>query len=380
MELTTTPYFDEFVRYYQMADWQQKNCNLGTAEHIQTPFDDDLIKHVYLYDVVERKYAGFTQIMLDLWYGDTHDHPYSHKLHDKRKEVIAKATKCSLWNLETWLYVFIVHRVTGSAINYAKSPSGYWNTVIPELAGCQTIPEMVRAIANHKTSFYTSVGYQYPAFPKPPIQGAFKRGGDYYLSYYAPELARALAVFLVSGPAKTLREVGTFMFDWNYEHKLRAYRFQYAAIIADIADFFPEYVDTASPFYYGKNAVEALSYMAVKPKGLKELDYLDKIMDMFHAKTGALPYNAEDVACDCIRWIESYIKPGHSYDALDRDKIFSSHSIKDHPFGRQKMHLTLGLLDSFNKLNFHPADDFVLKSANITLEDYKQKVNDYVAQ
>lgn len=373
-DLEFTPYFDEFVRYYEMAKWQHYNCNTGNTPHTASPFDDDLMKEVYLYDVVHRKHAGFTQIVLDLWYGTDEQHPYHGKFHEIRRPIAESAKDIhSFWSMSEWLYVFILHRVTGSAINYGKNPSGYWNTVLPALVQAKTIEEMTLIVKNYKQSFYTSVGYQFPAFPK-PTEG-YKRGGDYFLCEYAPKLARELSDWLVHGAKKTLREVGEWMFAWNKESGLRAYRFQYAAVIADIADFYPDLVDTGSLFFYGKNAIEAINYMAVKPKRMKDIEFLDAVMGAFHDKTGSLPYDAEDVACDCIRWIENYIRPGHSYNHIDRDKVFSGHRIVDHPFGRQRKHLELGLIKSFNDLKVHPSDDYVLKHANMTVEEYKKLVN-----
>jgi hypothetical protein len=372
-QLEFTPYFDEFLRYYALAKEQHFRCNLGLIPHENLILDDDLMQNVYLYDVVHRRCAGFTQIILDMWYGDTPEHPYHKKMHEIRKP-IARG-KMYKWDLETWLYIFILHRVTGSAIDYGKNPSGYWNTILPELQQFRNIEEMTQYIAHRssKKPFYTSVGYQFPAFPKPPTN--WKRGGDHYLCSYAPLLAKDLAYWL-SGKSikKTLRETGQFMLDWNVKNGLRQYHFQYSAVVADIADFYPELVKTDSLFFYGKNAIECISYMAHKPRGMKRLEFLDTVMETFHEKTGSKPYDAEDVACDFIRWVESYIRPGASYDHLDRDKIFSSHRLPDHPFGRQKRHLELGLIPSFNKLKVHPADDYVIKQAGITAQQYREMV------
>jgi hypothetical protein len=171
------------------------------------------------------------------------------------------------------------------------------------------------------------------------------------------------------------------MFAWNKEKGLRAYRFQYAAFIADIADWFPEFVHRESPFYYGTNAIECLNYLAVKPKGFKmdQTEFLDSIMTKIYEDTGGLPYNMEDCCCDFIRWIENYVKPGNDYDHLDLDKVWNSSSIKDHPFGRQKAMLDLKLVDTFNGIKNHPSDDYVIQSNQISVQEYKQKVNDLYA-
>ena len=72
--------------------------------------------------------------------------------------------------------------------------------------------------------------------------------------------------------------------------------------------------------------------------------------------------------------MENYIKPGNDYNHLDLDLIFSSSKIIDHPYGRQKMHLTLGLIESFNDLMHHPSDGYVIDKNNLTAEGYRQLV------
>lgn len=376
MSIQPTRYYDEFLRYYEMAKIQQEECNLGTIPHEQGTVTDDLMRNVHLYDVVNRKYAGFTQILLDLWYGESADHPYAHKLHDVRKPICKSFNGVHhFWSLPEWLYVFIVHRVTGSGINYAKKPSGYNNTILPHFKGCAEIENMTDRIIERPdhVKIYTSVGYQFPAFPKPT--GNFKLGGDAFLVNYAPNLARDLAEFLSNGERKSLRTVGEWLFKWNADRGLRAYRFQYAALIADIADFYPTLVDRTSHFYYGSNAKECISYLAKPVKRMKEVDFLDAVMDKIMEDTGAVPYDAEDVCCDFIRWIENYIRPGHDYDHLCRDSVWNSSTIEDHPYGRQKAMLDHGLICSFNSLNVHPSDNYVLAQVGMSESKYRLKVS-----
>ena len=291
------------------------------------------------------------------------------------------------------MYIFILHRVTGSAINYATKPSGYHNTILFDLWQSDTIEQMGEQIKAHKTPFYTSVGYQFPAFPKPPkpetesnlfvgMEGfsapkfQYKRGGDYFLCEFAPTLARELATWLQSGGKRNLREIGQWMFDWNKSKGLRAYKFQYAAVLADIADWFPEYVNRDSMFYYGTNAVECIGYLAdpVEKRGKKSEEFLDAVMNKIYEDTGSLPYNAEDVACDFIRWIENYLRPGADYKHIDMDTLWNSSQIKDHPFGRQKAMLELGLINTFNGITSFPSDDKIIKPAGLTPAEYKNKV------
>lgn len=402
MAIQTTRYYDEFLRYFKLADDQQKLCNLGTTSYLGSNIGDDLMHHVELYDVVERKFAGFSQIINDVFYGWTPAHPYWDKMqqgiHSKyRKEIATNWTgKQAVFGLEEWLYIFILHRVCGSGINYALNPSGYHNTLLSHLHECDNIEQMIEVVNSHPHPFYTSVGYQFPAFPKPPVpqhsddlfvgmsgftpnSRIYKRGGDYYLSEFAPRLARELAAFLENGERKTLRELGDFMFKWNQDNGLRVYRFQYAAVIADIADWYPQFVHRDSMFYYGTNAVECIGYLAdpIGYNNKKSEQFLDEVMNKIYADTGSLPYNAEDVACDFIRWVENYVKPGADYAHLDYDAIFSSCGIKDHPFGRQKAMLDIGLIETFKGMTSHPSDDKIIKEAGISVEEYKRRVNQF---
>jgi hypothetical protein len=390
----TTLYYDEFKYYFKLAKDQQDKSNLGHIPHKDSQLNDPLMETIELYDVVERKFAGFSQIVNDAFYGWSEDHPYWSRMDaglytKQRKEVATKWTnKRDTFGLPEWLYVFILHRVCGSAINYGTKPSGYHNTLLFDLWQSDTIEEMCDQVRFANKTFYTSIGYQFPAFPKPPkpkveaaplfgIEGdyVYKRGGDYFLCEFAPRLARDLAKFLETHGKKDLREIGDWMFNWNKENNLRAYRFQYAAVIADIADWFPQYVNKESMFYYGTNAVECIGYLADTPngKGKKSEEFLDSVMKLIYEETGSLPYNAEDVACDFIRWIENYVRPGSDYNDVNLDTLWNSSCIKDHPYGRQKAMLDLNLVKTFNGIKNHPSDDTVLKEVGLSTHEYQEK-------
>jgi hypothetical protein len=170
------------------------------------------------------------------------------------------------------------------------------------------------------------------------------------------------------------------MFAWNKERGFRAFKFQYAAFIADIADWFPEYVNKESPFYYGTNAIECLNYLAYKIKGVPQEAFLDRITQKIYEDTGAYPYNSEDVTCDFIRYIENYVKPGADYRHLDYDNLWNSSNIIDHPYGRQKAMLDLGLVFTFKDITDHPSDNKIIGAAGLTPEQYKQMVKEHKLQ
>src|ERR1035437_5428641 len=69
VNIVTTQYYDEYLRYFEMAKKQQASCNLGITPYLESNLNDDLMHNVELYDVVERKYAGFSALVNDIYYG-----------------------------------------------------------------------------------------------------------------------------------------------------------------------------------------------------------------------------------------------------------------------------------------------------------------------
>jgi len=366
-------YYEEFLRYTEMATVQQYECNLGTIPHDVGTVTDPLMRNVTLYDVVNRKYAGFGQLLQDMWHGGSSSHPYRDKLHPIRKPVAESFTGvCDYWALEEWMYAFIIHRMTGSAIDYKLQYAGYGPTILPKLHPAKNLDDMVEIMRRELpiTKCYTSVGYQFAAGPKCPEGG---RATDNYLLNYAPPMVRGLGRHLLDAKSRySFRELGDWMSKWNVENGLRVYHFQHAAFLADIADFFPELVAVESPFFYGTNAKECLSYFT---GGKKSLKALDEVVLRACDDTGGLPYDVEDIFCDFIRYVENYVRPGDHYDHLDRDILFNHSKIDKHPYGRQRWMLDLGLIHSFNTLPKHPSDDFVIGRKGLTLEDVQIFLN-----
>ena len=372
IELQMTNYYTEFLKYYKIASWQQENCNLGNIKHADTPFDDDMFKTINSFDVVERKYSYLTALLVDMFYNvDTH--PIKHKLTEERKAIIDSFNDVrTKWTLDDWLYIFFVHRLTGSGINYALKVNGYHNSILLKFNECNNLDEMAKVIQEYNGPIFTSKGYQIAMFPKP--QDGFTKGGIWFLVKVLPDLVRNFSKTLKLN--QDFRNIFEWLKEYNIQKEFRVFKFLYVAVLGDIADFFPKYINKKSHFFYGTNAIECLSYMAKPIKGVPKLKLLDMIMDKIYEDTGAFPYNAEDSCCDCIRWIENNIDTSRDYSGIDLDKIWSSHNIIDHPYGRQKAMLELKLIDSFNSLQYHPSDDKILSLNNLTVDEYKQMVKE----
>mgnify|MGYP000228329697 FL=1 len=119
---------------------------------------------------------------------------------------------------------------------------------------------------------------------------------------------------------------------------MKRFHFQYTALVADLADYYPDLVEESSHMYYGKNAKEAMDLFAVKEKKVTKNKFYDLVMEEAKARTGAFPKDLEDVMCDYIRYVENYIPDNKqkTYTNVDRKKIWNTSMIENHPKGRQK--------------------------------------------
>ncbi|MBR87326.1 MAG: hypothetical protein CMK38_00105 [Porticoccaceae bacterium] len=331
-----TDYFKDFILYAAKAKKVQNECNLGGAPYVGS-CGDDLIENVTIYDTVERKHAGFQNMLQDLWFADSAPKYYKWtKEHQARNESFKHLQ--DTWSRREWLFIFLAHRITGSGASF-EVDHGYRNTILPELAKLKTAEEMVEWIKRYEGVMYTSVGNQIPAFPKP--RDGYKTGGKVYFGEYALNLVDDVWKFVdeINKDRKALiREIVDFMCTWNRERGMKAFHFQYTATVADLADYYVDLVDEASHMYYGKNAQEAMDLFATKKARINKAQFYDVVMEEAKIKTGGFPKDLEDVMCDYIRFVENYIPDNRekTYASLDRTKIWNTSIITNHPKGRQK--------------------------------------------
>ena len=332
-----TEYFNDFLLYAAMAKEVQNKCNLGGEPYVGS-CGDDLIENVTIYDTVERKHAGFQNMIQDLWFAD-HAPKYYKWNEDHKKRNKSYRGLHEVWTRREWLFVFLTHRITGSGASF-EVDHGYRNTILPELAKLEKVEDMVEWIRNYDGVMYTSIGNQIPAFPKPRDQ--YKTGGKVYFGEYALQLVDDVWDFVDSinstGRKALIREIVDFMCQWNRERGMKAFHFQYTATAADLADYYIDIVDEGSHMYYGKNAQEAMDLFATKTGRINKAQFYDVVMEEAKTHTGGFPKDLEDVMCDYIRYVENYIPDNRekTYAHLDRKKIWNNSIIENHPKGRQK--------------------------------------------
>ena len=323
-----TRYFKDFEDYYVRASiLNRRNAKL-LSENTQT--EDDLQNVIPIYDTVWRSWAGFSKMLEDAWKGPIGIHAGKKKLPRPYKDLL---------DLEAWLYVFLVHRITGSGASFERD-HGYRNTVLVPLFNnidqlnlfdnfdTNEVNTMADFVFNYMKGapIFTSIGNQIPPFNKP--KAPYSRGGEMYLHLEAPKFVNKLSEYLTSAPKQVgIKKMTDWILDWHKSNGMKQYNFVLSAFAMDIAEYFPEYVDQQSHVYLGKNAEASLEYIFRKTgKGSKDL-FQDHCMEqlMKFAETDPAgpntPYSIEDVLCDFIRYVKNYIPKQYAREGLNPKRL-----------------------------------------------------------
>jgi len=306
--LKKTLYYFDFIEYYMKAKkLQQRNLGL-LPEH--TKVDDPLMDNITIYDTVNRRYAGFSNMLEDLWYGSKSPKNPSPQFDDLRDK----------WDEKLWLYIFLVHRTTGSGASFSKD-HGYRNTCLPQLAKMDNFYGMKNYIYYYDRPIFTSIGNQIPPFNKPDVR--YQTGGKMYLCEVAPVIVDKFLSWIRGRNTVTIQEGVDKICAIQKREGWKQFHFVLTAFIMDLAEYYPEHVDPDSMCYYGKNAKECMDLLFREPK-----NYDEKMMVLCN-HLGARPYDLEDVLCDYIRYVENYIPKG--YEHLRADQVKNNSAMRNHP-------------------------------------------------
>lgn len=342
VEPIPTVHFDNLKAYHARATRLQE-LNLASP-HGRVPepgqCDDPLQTYVKIYDVVERRYAGFSNALEQVWYGSE-----APKAWQRRPEFDGLREQLSL---AEWLFVFLLHRVTGSGASFAAD-HGFRNSLVADLClelkagngdlATAWVGDQIRS----PRPCFTSIGNQIPAFPKPKTP--YQTGGELYFSVYAMPLCMKLAEWLQEPllDHMTIREVVDWVLAWHVDHGLKRWVFVLTAFAMDIAEYFPGLVNPWSHANYGKNALEAMDLLFERPDGLCKDAFYDRVMERCCLELGEVsqPMSMEDVLCDYIRYVERYVPKG--YEDLELWQVtpnfvgVNHHEVEPHASYRAKL-------------------------------------------
>lgn len=322
--MKTTTYYDDFLAYYDKATiLQDMNLSSPTGRDVSVNpgFDDPLMQYVTIYDCVQRRYAGFSNALQQVFLGSANPKRWQvDPLFDgwrDRTDVRAQMWLC-LW-----------HRITGSGASFSHD-HGFRNSQVSYLATYRVMEHMCRegvALLKSETPCFTSIGNQIPPFPK-PRPGIDRRGSDRYFEEFSQPLVEHVFELVFkneSGVPWSITELFKEVEWWQKSHKMRVFRFVYTAWVMDLAEYWPHLVDRRSHVHYGKNALESLSLMFEGFSAKRVNDAMEQIME----DTGNRePMSLEDVLCDYVRYIERYVPKG--YEHLKPHQV-QNRSLVNHP-------------------------------------------------
>lgn len=339
--IVPTDYFDDFIDYFAKAAALQELNISSPVGRTPTPddmhVDDPLMHFITIYDCVERRFAGFSNALQQVWFGSKN--PKRWQANDRFDGIHSRYDEVD------WLWLFLIHRVTGSGASFSYD-HGFRNSIIADMAMSTDDYREMRLFTLEKmlsgTPVFTSIGNQIPPFPKPRVvNGISMKGSQVYVSEYMSDLVLAFHSFLSSQPSQiTVSDGVDWVCDWHTEHYLKQFRFVLTAWVMDVAEYMPQYIDPYSRVHYGANCIEALDLL-FENNGMKKRDFYDEAMDIIcsmcpspmssddQALGFGRPYSLEDVCCDYIRYVECYVPKG--YEHLEPWMIENRSKMKDHP-------------------------------------------------
>ena len=291
--------------YYPRAKMLQERCNWGSEDYrgidMTYIIKDPLMQNIEIYDCFTRNAAGFSNVLQDLWF--KHNTPKWHHMSPNRQRII-QTYDTSSWDLATWLWIFMVHRNTGSGASF-QDDHGYRNNIVQEMGQFYDFIQMKRHLKSAWESgraLFTSIGNQPPA-PKKGVSNIE------FLLNEAPGLCCDLADWLEK-KQRGHKDVVDFLNTFNRNNGHRRFNFQYAALSMDISDYFPDLVDADSHTYLGNNAKRCGKMMFT---GFSDDAMMDEVIDA----TGGKAKDLEDVLCDFVRF-------GQNYDPWKRGEFYNN--------------------------------------------------------
>ncbi|CAB4148242.1 hypothetical protein UFOVP520_21 [uncultured Caudovirales phage] len=282
-----------FLEYYRKAKMMQE-LKFEGASFTKEDIDDDLIWHVPIYDVVNRKYAAFSSLLEAI----------VHKEKDPKGNGINFYRNITKEDFMDLCYLF---RLCGSGINYkpkVKITDEPWGT---HGFGNFWIVELLRNDINNRNEWLHFLPYSdkfcdVKGYLLPMIKGGLR------------EFILNESIYLIYNIKNFIKKSGKVGIKDIVDHgnkylKERGYmrqNFVLTAFAMDLAEYFPDLVDRDSDVYIGSNAKKCLKLILPNMKQDEALRYLCDITGNF-----SKPYDMEDVACDFIRYMDNFQSNEH---------------------------------------------------------------------
>jgi len=269
--------------------------------------NDDLITNVPIYDMGSRRYAAFCSFTEAVWRKEDdvkgNGHHFSH--HDIKDEI-------------DWFFLFYMFRLCGSGINYKPKTSDLFSTneilgthgfgnfwIVNSIqSGKYTRKEWINDLKHLNIPFTDNKGYLLPQF-------SFNGLKDGHLKKFIVEYSELFIEYLydiISSDRYEIFEITDIGNDYLNKLGFKKQNFVLTAFAADLAEYFPKYVDPNSRVYAGTNAVKCIK--AIFPKRISKVsqfDYINEVLRFQSERYNLNPIDCEDSRnCDVVRYFQEY--------------------------------------------------------------------------
>lgn len=269
-----------------------------TLDELKNNVNDDLIFHVPIYDMLDRRYAAFSSFLEAL----------DKKEYDPKGNGI-KFKDHKVNELRSKLVLYYLFRLCGSGINYVPGEHGFGNFWIVKsiLNGRYEVNEWIEDLPLSK--FSNNKGYLLPQF-------------SITLYRFIKEYSIELVDYLIEELLKNRHNIIDFVNKgnaWLNSRKFKKQTFVLSAFAADVAEYFPELINPTSMIYAGTNAKKCIKAIFGKCKESDAIDFLAK-------RYNSIPYSVEDSRlCDPVRYFLDYQSKYHIES--NKGNIYQNNSI-----------------------------------------------------
>jgi hypothetical protein len=277
---------------------------------IEKAVNDDLIYHIPIYDMGQRKYAAFCSFTEAVW--------------NKDKDVKGNGVHFANHEIKNefdWLMLFYLFRLSGSGINYKpKTDSlftsfigthGFGNFWIVDsiLKNKFTYQEWLNDLKNTSKPFTDNKGYLLPQFS---FEGLESNHLKKFILEYSVDLVTHLYNFMLTGQ-KQIYQITDEGNKWLNDKGFKRQNFVLTAFAADLAEYFPNYVDRFGLVYAGTNATKCIKAIFPKiNKKTSEFEYINDVLQFQSKRYKLTPIDCEDSRnCDLIRYFQEYQSSHH---------------------------------------------------------------------
>jgi hypothetical protein len=197
----------------------------------------------------------------------------------------------------------------GSGINYKPGSHGFGNFWIVNMIeeGSYNLKEWLEKIPDSK--FCDNKGYLLPQF---------SIGLKKYIEDYSVDLVKYLYFELINRKHNIIELVDKGN-EWLKDKGFKRQNFVLSAFAADVAEYFPQYVDPSSMIYAGTNAKKCIRAIFGRCDESEAIDFLAK-------RYNSIPYSVEDSRlCDPVRYFLDYQSRYHI--EKNNGKVFQNNSL-----------------------------------------------------